>query len=193
MLKTRIITAIILSIISVISVSAGSKDQQAVNIAVKGLSAKLQSDLSLNKVNLKLGKVENQNISNEEVRVSGFGTVQNAKAISLTFDVVVNPAKAEIVNVNYDIVSPAAAGPVSATESFLMKKVMSKIKSDYSTEEIVMAIDSFEAVKSIDGKTNYVGIAEVRVGMDWNRIEFDVQGNPKTGAATEVKYKKVEE
>lgn len=193
MLKTRIIAAIILSIISAISIVAGTRDQQAVNIAVQGLSKKLQSDFSLNEVNLKLGKVENQNISNEEVIVSGFGTVQNAKDVSLTFDVVVNPVKAEIVNVTYDIVSPVALEPASATENFLMKKVMGKIKNDYKTEEIVMAIETFQTVKSVGGKTNYVGVAEIRVGMEWNRIEFDVQGNPKTGAATEVKYKKIEE
>lgn len=193
MLKTKVVAAIILSIISAISISASAKDQQAVNIAVRGLSQKLQADLSMNKVNLKLGKVENQNVSNEEVRVSGFGAVQNAKDISLTFDVVVNPVKSEIVNVNYDIVSPVAVEPASTTENFLMKKVMGKIRNDYKTEDIVMAIDSFEAVKSIDGKTNYVGVAEIRVDMEWNRIEFDVQGNSKTGAATEIKYKKVEE
>lgn len=193
MLKTKVVAAIILSIISAISISASARDQQAVNIAVRGLSEKLQADLSMNKVNLKLGKVENQNVSNEEIIVSGFGTVQNAKDISLTFDVVVNPVKSEIVNVNYDIVTPADVSPVSATESFLMKKVMGKIRNDYKTEEIVMAIDTFETVKSIGGKTNYVGVAEVRVGMEWNRIEFDVQGNPKTGAASEIKYKVVEE
>lgn len=193
MLKTKIAAAIIFSIISAISISAGTRDQQTVNMAVRGLSRKLQADLSLNKVNLKLGNVENQNISNEEVIVTGFGTVQNAKGISLTFDVVVNPVKAEIVNVAYDIVSPVALEPASATENFLMKKVMGKIKNDYKTEEIVMAIDSFQTVKSVDGKTNYVGVAEIRVDMEWNRIEFDVEGNPKTGTATEVKYKKVEE
>jgi nucleoid DNA-binding protein len=193
MLKTKIVAAIILSIISAVGISASSRDQQAVNIAVQGLSKKLQADLSMNKVNLKLGKVENQNVSSEEVRVSGFGTVQNAKDVSLTFDVTVNPVKSEIVNVTYDIVSPVAAEPESATENFLMKKVMGKIRNDYNTENIVMAIDTFEAVKSIDGKTNFVGVAEIRVDMEWNRIEFDVQGNPKTGAATEIKYKKVEE
>ena len=193
MLKTKVVAAIILSIISAISISASSRDEQAVNIAVRGLSEKLQSDLSMNKVNLKLGKIENQNVSNEEVRVSGFGTVQNAKDVSLTFDVTVNPVKSEIVNVNYDIVAPVAVDPSSATEGFLMKKVMGKIRNDYKTEDIVMAIDSFQTVKSVDGKTNYVGVAEIRVDMEWNRIEFDVQGNPKTGAATEIKYKKVEE
>lgn len=193
MFKTNFVAAIILSIISAISISASARDQQMVNMAVQGLSHKLQADLAMNKVNIKLGKVENQNISNEEVVVSGFGTVQNAKDISLTFDVVVNPVKSEIVNVTYDIVSPVALEPASATESFLMKKVMGKIKNDYKTEEIVMAIDTFQTVKSVGGKTNYVGVAEIRVGMEWNRIEFDVQGNPKTGAATAVKYKKVQE
>lgn len=193
MFKTNFVAAIILSIISAISISASARDQQMVNMAVQGLSQKLQADLAMNKVNIRLGKVENQNISNEEVIVSGFGTVQNAKDISLTFDVVVNPVKSEIVNVTYDIVSPVALEPASATESFLMKKVMGKIKNDYKTEEIVMAIDTFQTVKSVGGKTNYVGVAEIRVGMEWNRIEFDVQGNPKTGAATAIKYKKVQE
>lgn len=193
MSKTRIITAIILSIISVISVSANSREQAAINIAVKGLSQKLQADLVMNKVSLRLDQVQNQNISEEKVVVSGFGTVQNAKDVSLTFDVEVNPVKAEIVKINYDIVSPIAVGPASLTESFLMKKVMGKIKSDYNTEEIVIAIDDFETVKNIDGNTNYVGVAEVRVEMQWNRIEFDVQGNAKQGTAQSVTYKVVKE
>lgn len=192
MLKTKIITVIIISIFAALSVSANSGEQRVVNIALKGLSQKLKSDLAMTTINLKLDQVSNQNVSAEKTVVSGFGTVQNAKDIALTFNVAVNPAKNDIVEINYDIVSPVAIEPAAATENFLMKKVMGKMKSDYATEEIVMAIDSFETVKSIDGKTNYVGVAEVRVGMEWSRIEFDVQGNAKTGATTDIKYKVVE-
>jgi phosphoribosyl-dephospho-CoA transferase len=192
MLKTRIIALIIISVVSIVSVKANSANQDSINIAVKGLSQKLQSDLALSKVNVKLGHVENQNISEDKVIVSGFGTVQSAKNISVTFDVVINPVKRDVVEVNYDIVSPVAVEPKSATENFLMKKVMSKIKDDYKTEQIVMAIDGFEAVKSIDGSTNYVGVAEIRVGMEWNRIEFDVAGDSKNGTASNIRYKVVE-
>lgn len=192
MLKTKIITLIIVSIFFSLSVSANAKDQAAVNLAVKSLSQKLKTDLSLNRVNLKIAQIENQNISNEQVIVSGFGTVENAKEVSLTFNVVVNPVKSDVVAVNYDIVKPDGSKTVSATETFLMKNVMNKIKSDYKTNEIVMAIDNFEAVKNIDGTTNYVGTAEVRVGMEWNRIEFDVQRDSKKGTVSGVKYKPVE-
>lgn len=192
MLKTKIITLIIVSIFFSLSVSANAADQAVTKLAVKSLSQKLRSDLSLNRVNLKIGRIENRNISNEQVIVSGFGTVENAKDVSVAFDVVVNPLKADVVAVTYDIVKPEVSKGVSATEAFLMKNVMNKIRADHKTDQIVMAIDNFEAVKNIDGTTNYVGTAEVKVGMRWNRIEFDVQRDSKKGTVSGVKYKPVE-
>lgn len=193
MLKTKIITLIIVSVFFSLSVAASAKDEAVRNLAVKELSRKLESDLALNRVNLKIGHIENKSVSNEETIISGFGTVANAEKISLTFDVVVNPLKSDVVAVNYDIVTPDATNSPSTTEKFLMKNVMNKIKNDYKTNEIVIAIDNFQTVKNVDGTLNYVGTAEVRVGMEWNRIEFDVQKNLKKNVVSEVKYKTVEE
>lgn len=192
MLKTKIITAVIITVLSTLSVFANERDQAAINIAVKGLSQKLQSDLALNKINVKLGRVENLSVAADKTVVSGFGTVNAAKNVSVNFNVVVNPIKMSVVEVSYDIVSPVAVEAKSATENFLMKKVMGKIKNDYKTDDIVIAIDGYETVKSIDGSTNYVGVAEIRVAMEWTRIEFDVQKGAKSDAAQEVKYKVVE-
>ena len=192
MLKTRIIAAVIITVISALGVFANEKDQAAINIAVKGLSQRLQSDLAMSKVSVKLGRVENLAVATDKTVVSGFGTVDAAKNVSLNFNVVVNPIKMSVVEVSYDIVSPIAVEAKSATENFLMKQVMGKIKNDYKTDDIVIAIDGFETVKSIDGSTNYVGVAEIRVAMEWTRIEFDVQKGAKASAAQEVKYKVVE-
>jgi hypothetical protein len=162
-------------------------------LVTQNLSKKLQSDLADSNLTVKLNSVEEYEISGSEIGFKGSATCLLAKQnnqLPLEFEIKVNSANQNILDVKYNFVE-AAAGVYSPTsnEEILMKELMTKISRDYKTENIVIAIDAVEKIENANDSDKFSGVGEVRInGMVWNKIKFDVVLDAQTRKANRVVY-----
>ena len=180
--KFQILAVIIISLSTVSSALANAP----VSIAVRALSQKLKNDLAVSSINLKLDKVQSQNISRTQIRVKGTGA---ANELPINFEVKIDRIKDIPVDVAYVIANPADSVTIAAdTEDLLTRNLLNQLSKDYKTERIVISIDGFDTTQSGDAK-NFKGTGEIKVGFELSRIDFDVTIDQKTDTPTLVKYK----
>ena len=66
---------------------------------------------------------------------------------------------------------------------------MTQISKDYSTTNIVISIDGFDAARLASNQTKYEGTGEVRIGdFEWRKIKFNVVLDSQSQTATKILY-----
>ncbi|HQU85828.1 MAG TPA: hypothetical protein PKY59_22010 [Pyrinomonadaceae bacterium] len=166
------------------------KDYSAIT---KDLSQKLKSDLSENDLTVKIKMVEEAQVTTREVVVKGEAIcilpTENTQ-LPLQFEAKLNKSNNSFEDVKYVFVESEYAP--SSGEEILMKELMKQISSDYKTDQITIAIDTFEATQINEDQKSVKGFGEVRVGnLVWNKITFDVvMKNDDTASKVDYKIEK---
>lgn len=174
------------------SVFASATSEKRYRLVTKNLSQKLQSDLGNSNVKVNLTKVEEYKISENEIGLAGNGNcvLADDNQIPIRFEVKLNTVNQSVFDVVYDFVETSAAYAPTSSEDVLIKELMKRIKNDYKTENIVIAIDEVENVGNINNGEKFLGVGEVRIGdLVWNKIKFDVTLDAETKKANKVVYK----
>lgn len=171
------------------SAFAKLSEKETVNIAVKALAEKLQTDLVTERIDLRLDKVSSRNLSKSSAIVKGDAFANN---MPIHFDVKVNLSKSLVDEVRYDfLANENVEAEISQADMqvTLTEALLKKLGADYKTENIVAAPDNFTPSKA-NGKTSFKGTGEVRLGdLDWKKIEFEIVGDEKGQKISEIKYK----
>lgn len=185
---------LVVCLISSSSVFALSEKNQ--QVVTQNLSRKLQNDLGSKNVSVKLNNIAERKISRNQISLTGDAVcvlTEDNKQLPIKFEAKVNPVNQNVLEVKYDFVeavAPAADYAPSANEEVLMKELMGKIRQDFKTENIVIAIDNVESIGNTGEGNKFLGIGEVRIGdMVWNKIKFDVVIDAQTQKANKIIYK----
>jgi hypothetical protein len=168
------------------------------SIAAKGLVKKMETDLVLTDIKVKFVKVERYAVSNRQVGIRGEGSCQlgaEDNALPINFDVKINVNNRNIADIAYNFVEAeetSEANSLSENETYVTRQLLEKIKSDFKTENIVVAIDYLNDKNLENGAKAFTGAGEIRLGdMVWKKISFEIVGNTENqnGAAVKYQYK----
>lgn len=194
----RIFALSIFVLFAVGSVSANGGDaasavsiakDESIAIAAKSLSKKMQSDLVLKTVSVKFSKAEQYFISDSLVGLRGEGTCRidgEANDLPINFDVKIDVNKHSAADVRYVFLNMQAEAGLTI-EDVLTEKLLQKIKNDFKTENVVIAVDYVGAAEN--DKENYKGWGEVKLnGLIWKKIEFDAKSGGEKSDVSIVKY-----
>jgi hypothetical protein len=203
----RLLLVFFLFTFSAATVTAETKDtsakallntEETYSIAARGLTRKMETDLVLSNIKVKFIKVERYEISKSQIGLRGEGACQLSaedNALPIHFDVKINAAVRNVVEVAYNFVeaeetNEADSTALSENETFVTRQLMEKIKADYKTENIVVAIDFLNDRNSDDGAKTFTGAGEVRVGdLIWKKISFEIVAGSESQNGAAVKYK----
>jgi hypothetical protein len=165
------------------------------SIAARGLVKKMENDLVLNDIKVKFVKAERYAISKSQIGIRGEGSCQlgaEDNALPINFDVKINVNNRNIADVAYNFVEAEEAGEsnsLSENETFVTRQLLEKIKADFKTENIVVAIDYLNENLN-NGAKAFTGAGEVRLGdMVWKKISFEVAAESQNQNGATVKYK----
>lgn len=185
--KKLLIIAVCLFTASTSFAAVSEKNHQ---LLTKELSQRIQSDLSDNSAVIELKKIEQYNISRNEIGLKGNAVcVAGENRLPLQFDVKINTPRQAVSEINYSFVENAADYAPTSDEDILMKELMTQISRDYKTTNIVIAIDRVKDDGTVGDERKLSGIGEVRIGdLMWTDIKFDVALNSNTQKAKKVKY-----
>jgi hypothetical protein len=168
---------------------------ESVAIAAKSLSQKLKSDLVLQNVAVKFTKTENYFISKTQIGIKGEGICQfdgKANDLPVNFDVKIDVSKRAATEVKYvflNMEGAVDANSAVAAEDIVTEKLLQKIKNDYKTQNIVIALDYVNEQTLPNGEKGFTGAGEVRVnGMIWQKISFDAKAGQEKTKLSVVKY-----
>lgn len=169
--------------------------EESVAIAAKSLSKKLQSDLALKNVSVKFNQAESYVISGTQIGIKGEGICQfngNANDLPVNFDVKIDVGKRAATDVKYVFLNMEGAVDANSTvsaEDIVTEKLLRKIKNDYKTQNIVIALDYVKEQTLPNGEKGFTGAGEVRVnGMTWQKISFDAKAGQEKAKLSVVKY-----
>ena len=159
------------------------------DVALKAISEKLKSDLARTDASVKFSKVNRYNVSKSQVGLKGNGTAildSGAETLPINFDVEIDVTNFSVARVDYNFAEAdiaAAAFAAAALEENVTQKLLKQLAKDHKTDNVVVAIDGFDA-----NNKQLKGIGEVRIGdFEWRKIQVDVSLNAK-GSVSSVKY-----
>lgn len=165
-----------------------AKDE-SIAIASKSLSKKLQADLVLKTVSVKFNKAEQYYISNSLIGLKGEGTCRidgEATDLPINFDVKIDVGKHNAADVRYVFLN---SGADSTVEDAVTEKLLQKMKSDFKTEDIVIAVDYVKEATLEDGEEGFSGSGEVKLnGMIWRKVEFNAKAGNEKSDVSILKY-----
>jgi hypothetical protein len=188
------IILIVLAILAAFSINATAsiKSDRYKNAIVQKLTEKLRADLSDQTVEIRLSEVRDNEVSKVRVNFDGqaLAVVKDDQTeLPFQFTANVNLSSQSVENIDYRFVEAKSAFAPAATEDSLMKGLMTQISKDYSTTNIVIAIDGFDAAMMTSNETKYEGTGEVRIGdFEWRKIKFNVVLNSQSQTATKILY-----
>lgn len=166
------------------------------SIAARGLARKMETDLVLSNIKVKFAKVERYSISKSQIGLRGAGSCQLGEednALPINFDVKINVNNKNVADVAYNFVNAEEANEsdsLSEDESFVTRRLLEKIKADFKTENIVLAIDYLNDTNLDNGAKSFTGAGEIRLGdMVWKKISFEIVAGSENQADAAVKYK----
>ncbi|HEX8738154.1 MAG TPA: hypothetical protein VF721_22660 [Pyrinomonadaceae bacterium] len=164
-------------------------------IAAKGLARKMETDLVLTNIKVKFGKVERYSISKAQIGLRGEGSCQlgaEDNALPIHFDVKINVSNRNIADVAYNFVEAEDTNEqnsLSENETYVTRQLLEKLKADYKTENIVVAIDYLNENQTSGAKA-FTGAGEIRLGdMVWKKISFEIVAGSENQTDAAVKYK----
>lgn len=164
-----------------------SRDE-AVSIASKGLSSKLKTDLVSKAVAVKFTKAEQYFVSDTEIGLRGEGTCQldgAATELPINFDVKIDISRHSAEDVRYVFLNMDAPAGLTV-EDVVTAKLLEKMKSDFKTENVVVAVDY---VSDKNQANAFNGSGEVRLnGMVWKKFSFDAKAGSDINDISISKY-----
>lgn len=167
-----------------------SKDE-SISIAVKGLSKKLQTDLVLKQVSVKFTQAEQYFVSDSEIGLRGAGTCRidgDANDLPINFDIKIDVSKRSTDDVKYVFLNMKGEAGLTV-EDVVTEKLLEKMKSDFKTENVVVAIDYVNDATLENGEKGLNGGGEVRLnGMVWKKIEFSAKSSNDINDVLITKY-----
>ncbi len=172
-----------LAIVFIISLAVIGYASNPVDAAATALSNKIKKDLAMEEVNLKLSKVQTHRLSNSLVVLKGNGTVNEQE---ISFNVKLKSAKLIPTQVEYEFIDPNLSDPFS--EESLTNDLLQKIHNDLKKENIVIAVDYFDIQPAENHKKVITGEGDLRVGMDWKRVKFEMV-KPEKNYEPIIKYR----
>lgn len=160
------------------------------SLIANDLSKKLKLELAENNLSVKLKNIEESTLTNEQVLIKGQAfcvlPTENTE-LPLVFEAMINPVNQTVSDVKYTFVESEFAP--AGNEETLMKELLGKIRNDYKTEQITIAIDGFDMKNAANNNKILSGIGEVKINeMGWRKISFDVTMNNKN-SAEKIAYK----
>jgi hypothetical protein len=165
------------------------------SIAARGLVKKLETDLVLNGIKVKFVKVERYAISKSQIGIRGEGACRlgaEDNDLPINFDVKINVNNRNVADIAYNFVEAeetSESNSLSENETFVTRQLMEKIKADFKTENIVVAIDYLNENLN-NGAKAFTGAGEVRLGdMVWKKISFEIVAESANQNGATVKYK----
>ena len=198
-IKALAITSFIMTLVAVQFPVVGNASKaveklakdESINIAAKSLSNKLKSDLVSKTVSVKFTKAEQYIVSDSEVGLRGEGTCRidgDASELPINFDVKIDVAKRSAEDVRYVFLNMAADEGLTV-EDVVTEKLLQKMKNDFKTENVVLAIDYISDETSVAGDKGFIGSGEVRLnGMVWKKINFEAKAGQEKTDVSIVKY-----
>ena len=175
-----------------IQANASVKVDRYKTAIVQKLTEKLRVDLADQTVEVKLSDVRDNEISKSQLDFDGKAravVINDKTELPFQCTAHVNLAKQSIENIDYKFVEAESEFAPSAAEDSLMKGLMTQISKDYSTTNIVISIDGFDAAKTASNQTKYEGTGEVRIGdFEWRKIKFNVVLDSQSQTATKILY-----
>lgn len=201
--KLRILLVFFLFTFSVATTSAAANSNdvsgtpilsadETYTIAARSLAKKMESDLVLSNIKVKFAKVERYAVSKSQIGIRGAGSCQlgaEDNALPINFDVKINVNNRNVADIRYNFVEAeeTESNSLSENESFVTRQLLEKIKVDFKTENIVVAIDYLNDENLSNGAKAFKGGGEVRLGdMVWKKISFEIVAE---GENQVVKYK----
>ena len=171
-------------------------DDETFSIAARGLTRKMETDLVLNNIKVKFAKVERYSISKSQIGLRGAGSCQLGEedsALPINFDVKINVNNKNVADVAYNFVEAeetVESNSMSENETFVTRRLLEKIKADFKTENIVVAIDYLNDKNLDNGAKAFTGAGEIRLGdMVWKKISFEIAAGSENQTDAAVKYK----
>ncbi|HEX8367950.1 MAG TPA: hypothetical protein VF604_05370 [Pyrinomonadaceae bacterium] len=171
-------------------------DDETFSIAARGLTRKMETDLVLNNIKVKFAKVERYSISKSQIGLRGAGSCQLGEedsALPINFDVKINVNNKNVADVAYNFVEAeeiVESNSMSENETFVTRRLLEKIKADFKTENIVVAIDYLNDKNLDNGTKAFTGAGEIRLGdMVWKKISFEIAAGSENQTDAAVKYK----
>ena len=167
-----------------------AKDE-SIAIAAKGLSQKLKTDLVLKQVTIKFSKAEQYYVSDSQIGLKGEGTCRidgEANDLPINFDVKIDIDKHSAADVRYVFLNMEGASGLTV-EDVVTEKLLQKMKSDFKTENVVVALDYVGEATLENGDKGFNGTGEVRLnGMVWKKIEFSAKSGSEKSDVSITKY-----
>lgn len=164
-----------------------AKDE-SIAIAAKSLSKKLQSDLVSRTVSVKFTKAEQYIVSDTEIGLRGAGTCRldgDASELPINFDVKIDVTKRAAQDVRYVFLNMGADVRLTV-EDVVTEKLLQKMKNDFKTENVVVAIDY---ISDENGDKGFTGSGEMRLnGMIWKKISFEAKSGGEKTDVSIIKY-----
>lgn len=163
--------------------------------ALNGLVDKLQKDFKVSLVELTLDEVGHFTPNAKTFGVVGNGTFTTDGGNSwqpIEFEIFVNNRGTKLDLIQYQLPKPAPIkdnfAAAQGSEEMAIQGLLNQLKSDYQTENIVVALDDIKADKCAEGQ-NIIGRGEMRVGdSDWKKFHFKLTVNDKQGEYSNVNY-----
>ncbi len=185
---------LVVTIISLLAFSTVlANENRHISLVAETLSEKLQNDLAQDKVKVDLTNVREHKVSENQIRIEGDGvclTEDGKNRLPLRFNAKLNTSKQVVSDIEYDFVEPSPEFAPTSNEEVLMRELMKKISVDYSTQNIVIAIDNYENVSGLTKQNEFTGVGEVRIGdFTWSTIKFDIVLAPENTGASRIIYK----
>jgi len=192
--KFFIIKGFVISIICFLAFSSAfAAGNQNISILAENLSKKLQNDLAKQDVSVTFTNVQEYKISANQIGVKGDGVClinEENNQMPIRFNAKINTSSQVVSDIEYDFVEPVPSYAPTSNEEILMQELMKQISKDYSTQNIVIAIDGYEDVSTLTNRKEFTGVGEVRIGdFVWNKIKFDVVMNSENKTANKIVYK----
>lgn len=167
-----------------------SKDE-SISIAAKGLSKKMQTDLASKQISVKFTKAEQYFISDSEIGLRGEGTCRidgDANDLPINFDIKIDVNKRSADDVRYVFLNMKGEAGLTV-EDVVTEKLLQKMKNDFKTENVVVAIDYVNDATLENGEKGLIGAGEVRLnGMVWKKIEFSGKNSDDIKDVSITKY-----
>lgn len=184
-----------ISIFSAMVSAAALSREQTLTLAKQSLSQKLKSDLVLKNVHVKFNKIQSYNQVSETVEIKGEGTCRLDSEVSdlpVYFEVTIDTNQQQASDVGYvflNIEGVVDAASTVTTEDLMTNELLNRLKNDFKTENIVVAIDFVNQETVANSKKQIFGAGEVKLnGMIWKKINFEARLDQNADGVSNLKY-----
>ncbi len=194
-----IIFGVIVSTFSAVNVNADGRKRVYSLSAVKAkavvasrMTVKLRSDLVNPNIKFQIRNVETYEVVEDQIIMKGDGfcvLTQSNDKIPVKFKTVIDANTQQASKIEYSFTDFEERSNYSPNtdEDKLMTALMNKLSKDFSTQDVVIAIDDTEGVSRSNSSKAYTGSGEVKLkNGNCKKINCTVELNPNRTASSVV-------